>query len=743
MKKELIFTVIIALGITVFLFYKTFFSGMVPFPADALVSDFQPWRSTSYLGYNPGSIPNKAQYPDTLRQLYPWRIEAVRQLKENTLPLWNPYNFSGTPLLANFQSAALYPFNILFFVLPDMYAWTVLVILQPLLSLICMYLYMRSIKINRYGAWLASSSYATGGFMSVWLEYNTVGHVILWLPLLLLAVEKLRTSQSLAWLSAIAFVTSVSLLAGHPQVWAYMMLFAGAYGFMRLKGRIRLLAGGFTVLGVGMCGIQIIPGAELIFHAARSPHDPSHLFDSILIQPWQLINLSFPNFFGNPATRTYWLSDTFVGKVTTIGLVPLFFLLSAFRRRSSITKWFVAAASIVLLLITNNPVTQLLYRLPIPVLTSSSPTLMSFLFAFSLSVLCGMGLDYWMTDRHSVKKLLLRTIQVFGGIGVLYVLTILPVIPLLTQNAQVIRRTLLYAGGVAGATLFLFGIAITKKRLLKAAIGALLILHILDLSVFFRRFNPFSHPSLVFPGHDIISYLSEKSPDRYWGYGTAHIDANFATYFGIYSPEGYDPLYPKWYGEFLYSFKTGKLLTGFNNTTRSDAAISSHFGDGGLTDLNKQHVLNTLSVKYILDRTENGGDASIFPPKIFTKIYENDDWIIYENTHAMPRAYLDTGTASIVSYTPQSITIRTQSTMGANLIVSDTYYPGWTARIDGLPAQIKKSEHTLREVAVPKGKHTVLMQYEPVSARIGWLVSVLSTATGAVWLYILKKRHEA
>ena len=80
-------------------FYKSIFSGRIPFPGDLLISEYQPWRSSSFLGYVPGSYPSKFQYSDTVRQLYPWKMLAVDMMKRGDLPLWNPHNFSGSPLL--------------------------------------------------------------------------------------------------------------------------------------------------------------------------------------------------------------------------------------------------------------------------------------------------------------------------------------------------------------------------------------------------------------------------------------------------------------------------------------------------------------------------------------------------------------------------------------------------------------------------------------------------------------------
>lgn len=761
---------IISIGIlavlTAIFFYQTVFFGNIPFPGDSLMSDFQPWRSSSYLGYAAGGVPSKAQYPDTIRQIYPWKTLVVESMKRGKLPLWNPYNFSGAPLLANFQSAALYPLNILYLLLSQISAWTILVMLQPFLAAIFTYAYMRTIRATPYGAMLAAVSYGFSGFMAVWLEYNTVGHVVLWLPLILLAIEHLGDSKRLRlWFPVLAIANAAALFAGHPQVYAYLAAFAACYAWFRLpRHGLKLFVAG-TALGIGIGGIQLLPGLELIAHAARSPHDADVLFSKILIQPWQLLALPFPNLFGNPATRTYWPADTFVGKVTTIGLVPLFFLLSAFRRTDHTTRWHMWAAGFITMLVTANPITYVLYRLPIPIISSSSPTLMTFLLSFSLAVTCGLGLDFWMTDHHTTKKLIRRTMQVAALLGLMILAAKLPLIPDFHQHAKTAIKAVLYGGALAAGTLFLFWVAITYTRLMRLSVVFMLLIHMADLFVFFARFNPFVPARFVFPEHPVLTYLSNHAPQRYWGYGTARIDANFASQYHMFSPEGYDPLYPRWYGTFLYGYRLGEFANIFTNSTRSDAAIDSHFGDGGLSDRNKKRILDALSVRYVLDRTENASTQQVFPTGSFRSVQSLDDWTVYENTDALPRAFIArntrvaddteetgriffdpdfdprataivpsivdtrslqsaTGTADIVSYEPEHLVIRTESSKDALLVVTDTFDPNWRATVDGLNADIIPVNISFRGVPVPGGSHTVTMSYAPQSVTIGSIISI-------------------
>src|SRR5690349_9387526 len=95
----------------VLIFFFPVFKGEIPFPGDLLVST-NPYSAESYMGYVPGSYPNKAQGPDIISEIYPWRYFSMQSLKSGEIPFWNPHNFSGNPQMANFQTAVFYPFNI-------------------------------------------------------------------------------------------------------------------------------------------------------------------------------------------------------------------------------------------------------------------------------------------------------------------------------------------------------------------------------------------------------------------------------------------------------------------------------------------------------------------------------------------------------------------------------------------------------------------------------------------------------
>ena len=94
------------------------FSGEIFLPAE-LLRHVAPW-STSYSDQERPPW-NPLMY-DSVGQFYPWRKFASETIRTGYLPLWNPYQFCGTPFVANSQSAVFYPGNLLFYVLPPDFA---------------------------------------------------------------------------------------------------------------------------------------------------------------------------------------------------------------------------------------------------------------------------------------------------------------------------------------------------------------------------------------------------------------------------------------------------------------------------------------------------------------------------------------------------------------------------------------------------------------------------------------------
>jgi len=86
------------------------------------------------------------------------------------------------------------------------------------------------------------------------------------------------------------------------------------------------------------------------------------------------------------------------------------------------------------------------------------------------------------------------------------------------------------------------------------------------------------------------------------------------------------------------------------------------------------------------------------------------------------------GQATVTHYAADSVRIHTTASADAWLVLSDTYYPGWVARVDGQPATVLRGDVLFRVVAVPAGEHDVEFGFEPASVRLGLAISAVSVA---------------
>src|SRR3989338_3961413 len=146
MKKYL--GVVLLIFIVLIFFWNFFIRGFLPIPADTIVGLYHPFRDF-YAKEYPRGIPFKNfLITDPVRQQIPWKNLAIELEKKLNLPLWNPYNFTGTPLLANFQSGVFYPFNLIFFVIPFAYGWSLFIVISSILAAIFTYFYLKNLKLD-------------------------------------------------------------------------------------------------------------------------------------------------------------------------------------------------------------------------------------------------------------------------------------------------------------------------------------------------------------------------------------------------------------------------------------------------------------------------------------------------------------------------------------------------------------------------------------------------------------------
>src|SRR3990167_950447 len=142
------FWIIVLVGFILSFFWKFFAQGLLPIPADTIVGLYHPFLDY-YAKVSPQGVPfQNFLITDPIRQIIPWKSLVVDSFSSGFLPLWNPYEMAGKPLLANFQSSPFYLFNILLFVKPFEISWSFFIILQPILAGTFMFLYLKNLKLD-------------------------------------------------------------------------------------------------------------------------------------------------------------------------------------------------------------------------------------------------------------------------------------------------------------------------------------------------------------------------------------------------------------------------------------------------------------------------------------------------------------------------------------------------------------------------------------------------------------------
>ena len=83
----------------------------------------------------------------------------------------------------------------------------------------------------------------------------------------------------------------------------------------------------------------------------------------------------------------------------------------------------------------------------------------------------------------------------------------------------------------------------------------------------------------------------------------------------------------------------------------------------------------------------------------------------------------------------ERVVVRASAEDRSLLVLADTWFPGWRAKVDGHDAEIVRTDQLLRGVVIGPGAHTVEFAYVPTSWRIGWIVSLLTAVALAlaVW----------
>ncbi len=740
----------IAIVVLVFIFFRPiFFNGKLPIPSDTIVGLYHPFRDLYRLEF-PRGIPFKNFLTtDPVRQQYPWRYLSINSEKTFQLPLWNPYNFAGTPLLANFQSASLYPLNIVFLVLPFNYGWTFLIILQSLLGCIFMYLYLRFLKLEKMAALLGGIVFSFSGSSIVWMQWNTIFHTILWLPLILLAKEHLLQRKSIVWIVILIFAEISAVFAGHLQILFYTLLVSNLYLVIRMwqmyKGKhfiVQFLREYklFLIIGIMVflfTAIQWMPTLQYILLSARDV-DLLYGKEGWFIPLQNLIQFIVPDFFGNPATLNYWGVWNYAEFIGYVSILP--FILSLYAliyRRDKNVIFFGIILIISLLFATENFLARIPFILNIPFISTSQPTRLIIIADFAISILSALGLDLFLKTKKNINIPILVLLGIFVG---LWIVVLFKQFGITTDSLLVAKRNLILPTGVfIMSSILLFAYMFIKnQKIQKYVVILFIVIVVFDLFRFGGKFLPFVSQNYIFPSTKTIEFLQKNTGHyRIMAIDDRILPPNFSIMYKLQTVSGYDPLYLKRYGELIAASERGKPNIsppfGFNRI------ITPHNYESNIIDL--------LGVKYVLSLEDLNS-------KKLKKVFQEGETRVYENAKVMGRTFLIdgacrvgsktevieflfqedlrknavvededfiscgeqvwvkptiplSGTVRTIKYSENSVTIEVVSNKNALLILTDSFYPTWKAKMDGKPTKVHRTDYNFRGVSVAGGRHLV------------------------------------
>jgi hypothetical protein len=753
---------------------------------------------------------------------YPMKHFYQQELAAGRLPLWSPEIGTGFPLHAEGQVAALYPPNLaLFGLLPLAVAFNWGILLHAVLSGAFAAMFARQLGAGRGGSIIAAIVFAFSGFFVTHLKHINMTASAVWIPLLLLLLERFAARRSLASLGTFALAVGAMILAGHPQIFYNNLLICAAWALVLLVrvwrrlpiegGGIRnaaIVGGGLAysvAIGVLLGAAQILPTAELNEVGPREAGMSIREATEWEYHPKFLLAYLLPGLWGDPGTLVEEpVLDPRTGQpLRTANGRPVVELRGFDPRGVRMLQW---------------EMTGYVGLLPLALAA----------LAF------GLG---WRRHR--------RTVLVLGGFLVLSVLLMLGphgglfyIAWNLVPGFKLFRfhdRFMLYAGlflavlASLGFTWLLARVPVARRRI--ATVAAAVVaggICFLDLFIALGDHNPrVARERWESPPPSVLCIRKEEGPDpapfrvgdydpgravftnayyraRGWTgdlapYDVAKnmIDPNLNLLYDITHLQSYYQIYPRWMREatplaYHPASPQQGLASGFERITDLFnvryilAPRGSAFDRVPNTDrmhpivpeLDRLPVIATFPGDIMLETRALSATEAAFieAPAFEIRLYRNPD--------ALPRAFLvprarqmleqrtvpgrlTAGQVSLLdprfdprrevilhrgdrdpivsrgrpgepivdavrirTYEPQRVDLEVDAPRDCWLFLSDTYYPGWVATVDGRETWIHRADITGRAVQVPAGRHEIVFTYEPASVRNGLLL-------GAVGLVLL------
>ncbi|MDO8621598.1 MAG: YfhO family protein [Candidatus Levybacteria bacterium] len=792
----LFFLIILSLS-TFILFWQVFLQNKIPFSANLLTSFFNPWAQEKFSGWETG-IPNRPTGKDDLWIFYPQRTFTDGLLKKREIPFWNPYSFSGNYHLGLSETAVFYPLNFLFLIFPQINVWVFLILIEPVIAGAGMFLFLGKIVVSKKSAIFGAFALAFSGILIVRsVEGLSVGHTLIWMPYVFWGIESFFQTKKIRYLCIILFSLMFSLLAGWLQYTFYIFGFSLIYLLFKIylenknKSKFYYLALIPFVILPFVTLFHIIPSFHALLDSPRVGLSGRVFSFQHLMPISHIFTLIIPDFWGNPAAYNYFGKSDYKESVMFIGIIPFIFSLFAIlTRNNKKIIFFIISILITLILAVDNFISRGVISSNIPILTSFLPNRIFLITTFSFCVLAAYGFDLLINEKKDfVRKIIKKSfiflwlIMVILGSFLAYrILKDLSLLNKVDKAGINISVEAIQFKNFIIPMVFLLATTITffifRNRYSKNIFFFLVIAVLFTQSFLFgQKYIPFSNREFLYPQHPVFSYLKENQGlDRFMSIGYGHIVPSIPLQFNLYSPEGIGSMYIGRYGEFISYMEYGDIKI----PGKIAFDLEVYPKDVFYPNNNRLHrFYELISVKYIVTDKKSMELTGAVPNKNdFSLLWQNDKWQIYQYKKSMPRFFVtsnfqiiendkeilkslfsenfhpdkivleenpgfkpkeNTGSAEIIQYSPNTISVKVKANNPSLFYLSDNYSKMFKVFIDGKEGKILRANYTFRAIPIPKGEHVIVMVYDNASFLLGLKIAIVVLLLSGILIFVYRK----
>lgn len=681
------------------------------------------------------------------------------------VPLWNPYNNSGLPFIADTQAAVFYLPRLLTIALASLsggwsyHALELEMAFHVLAYSLMLYLLMRRMTLNYtgslFGALAAAVIGSYGGFLSGYPPQQlAILEAGIWLPAGVLGILEATRAEKphWRWLVLSGFALGLSWMAGHPQTsWFLTYLLAAylAYRIYSLKLPWTIFARSLLMIAAiaaGMAAVQLLPGVEYLLRTARVDLTYDAKGNGFPFR--DILQFLFPG-------QVSLFSPLYIG----IGGLALV-VISLWLRIPEVKFWGLAAlVALGLSFGANSVFFPALYNLLPGLRFFRGQERAAYLVANSLAILAGLGTAHLVSVRIEQEAIRHRIRQSLGGIllccaaGIVLAHT-----GWLGSAPEDALNSAVFSVIMAVAVLFTLWSMIERpeNRLYPWLIIGVLVIDLFTINMDAdSTYDPVPSDAQFssIPPPLIEAVMEDGTGIPYRVDGFRGLTDNFGSLYQIMDMRGISPLFLEGPFRLIEPDRVNPLAwelfaVRYVYTDWQELPVESTIvavGEDRYGAVNLHRLSNPRPFAHLVY------NAEILDSDAFAHaLLKNPDFDPRQTVilNRQPNVELSTSipdlhSAEVVTFEPERFVINVDTSANALLTLAHPDYPGWYATLDNTPVEILRAYGALTAIAVPAGQHQLQMVYDPFSYRVGAVLSLV-TWVGVVILtasWVVRKSH--